>query len=92
MFDKLTLGGSVVNVEILPSATKHCQSKEDILCALERSIYDETLESEPNKTLSIGYDRNARLLEIIFHVVSDEHIVVFHSMPCRKYYIERLVK
>ena len=92
MFDKLTIDGSVVNIEILLSATKHGQTKEDILCALERSIYDETLESEPNKTLSIGYDRNAKLLEVIFHVVSDEHIVVFHSMPCRKYYIERMMK
>ena len=92
MFDKLTIDGYVVNIEILPSATKHGQNKEDILCALERSIYDETLESDPNKTLSIGYDRNAKLLEVIFHVVSDEHIVVFHSMPCRKYYIERMVQ
>ena len=64
----------------------------DKLTMLERSIYDETLASEPNKTLSIGYDRNAKLLEVIFHVVSDEHIVVFHSMPCRKYYIERMVQ
>ena len=91
MFDKITIDGSVLNIEILPSATKHGQNKEDILCALERSIYDETLESEPNKTLSIGYDRNAKLLEIISHIVSDEHIVVFHSMPCRKYYLERMM-
>jgi hypothetical protein len=92
LFDELTIDGDAVNIEILPSATKHGQNKEDIICALERSIYDETLESEPNKTLSIGYDRNAKLLEVIFHVISDEHIVVFHSMPCRKYYIERMMK
>lgn len=92
MIDKLTIAGSVVSVEILSSATKHGQSREDILYALERSIYDETLESDPNKTLAIGYDGNARLLEVIFHVLSDKHIVVFHSMPCRKYYIERMVK
>ena len=91
MVDKLVIAGSIVNIEILSSATKHGQSKDDILCALERSIYDETLEVEPNKTLSIGYDRNAKLLEIIFHVVTDEHIVVFHSMPCRKHYIERMM-
>jgi len=77
LFNKLTIDGSVVNVEILPSATKHGQSKEEILCALEQSIYDETLESESNKTLSIGYDNNARLLEIIFHVVSDEQYCSF---------------
>jgi len=88
--NKIAFEGSHVNVEILPSATKHGQSKDDILFALERSIYDETLESDPNKTLAIGYDGNARLLEVIFHVLSDEHIVVFHAMPCRKIYIERM--
>ena len=92
MIEKIVIDGSYVNVEILPSATKHGQSIKDILYALERSIYDETLESDPNKTLSIGYDVNAKLLEVIFHVLSDEHIVVFHSMPCRKHYIERMGK
>lgn len=92
MIDKLAIADAVVSVEILPSATRHGQSRADILCALERSIYDETLQSDPNKTLSIGYDGNARLLEVIFHVLSDEHIVVFHSMPCRKSYIERMAK
>ena len=82
----------LVDVEILPSATKHGLSKEDILDALERSIHDETLQADPNKTLSIGYDRKARLLEVIFHVVSDEHIVVFHAMKCRKNYIGRMLK
>ena len=92
MIEKIVIDESGVNIEILPSATKHGQSRDDIICALEQNIYDETLEDEPNKTLVIGYDNNARLLEIIFHVVTDEHIVVFHSMPCRKYYIERMMK
>ena len=92
MIEKIAIGGSGVSIEILPSATKHGQSKDDIIYALEHSIYDETLEDEPNKTLAIGYDSNAKLLEVIFHVVSEEHIVVFHSMPCRKYYIERMMK
>jgi hypothetical protein len=89
--EKIIIAGSEVIVEVLSSSYKHGQTKEDILSALERSIYDETLETDPNKTLSIGYDRNAKLLEIIFHVLSDEHIVVFHAMPCRKHYIERMV-
>ena len=92
MFDKLEVAGVVLDVEILPSATKHGLSKEDILHALRYGIHDETLESDPNKTLSIGYDGKARLLEVIFHVISDEHIVVFHSMPCRKTYLERMLK
>ena len=92
MIDKLELSGSMIDVEILPSATKHGLAKEDVLNALRQSIYDETLETDPNKTLSIGYDGKARLLEIIFHVISDEKIVVFHAMPCRQTYIERMLK
>jgi len=91
LIDRLEFADSVVGVEIVPSATKHGLSKEDILCALRQSIYDETLEADPNKTLSVGYDGKARLLEIIFHVISDEHIVVFHAMLCRKKYIERML-
>ncbi|MCL2158466.1 MAG: hypothetical protein FWH48_03570 [Oscillospiraceae bacterium] len=92
MIDKIEFFGSAVDVEILPSAKKHGLSEEDILYALRQSIYDETLESDPNKTLSIGYDGKARLIEIIFHVISDENIVVFHAMPCRRNYIERMFK
>ena len=92
MIDKVKIADLLIDVEILPSATKHGLSKEDILSALERSIYDETLQTDPNKTLSIGYDKNARLLEVIFHVLSDEYIVVFHAMKCRKSYIERMLK
>jgi len=54
LINKIAIDGSVVSVEILPSATKHGQSKDDILCALERSVYDETLESDPNKIERMG--------------------------------------
>jgi uncharacterized DUF497 family protein len=91
LIDKIEIADLLVDVEILPSAMKHGLRKEDILTALESSIHDETLQDGPNKTLTIGYDGKARLLEIIFHVISDEHIVVFHAMKCRKIYIERML-
>jgi hypothetical protein len=53
--------------------------------------FDETLETNLNKSLSIGYDSNTKLLEIIFHVINDEHIIVFHAMLYRKYYIKRMM-
>ena len=79
MIEKITIGESEVSVEILPSAMKHGHSRDDIISALKRSVYDETLKNKPDETLSIGYDTNKKLLELIFHVISDEHIVVFHS-------------
>jgi len=91
MSSKLEFSGFIIDVEILPSATKHGINEEDILYSLGQSIHNETLQTDPNKTLSIGFDSKARLLEIIFHVISGEYIVVFHAMPCRKIYIERML-
>jgi hypothetical protein len=45
----------------------------------------------PNKTLFVGYDEKARLVEVICDVVSENLIVVYHAMPCRKQYIERIL-
>jgi len=89
--ERIFISNTVFEVEFISSAFKHGQNKEDILYALENSIYDEILESGPNKVLSIGFSRSAKLIEVIFHVLSDEHIVVFHAMPCRKHYTKRMV-
>jgi hypothetical protein len=46
---------------------------------------------DPNKTLAVGFDSSANLTEVIFHVLSEEKIVVFHAMTCRKVYVEKAV-
>ena len=77
-------------IRITPSANKHGVSSDDILFGLEQCVYDEVLENEPNKTLAIGFDKNGELIEIIFSIVYESKIVVFHSMKCRKTFIERI--
>ena len=77
-------------IRITPSANKHGVDNNSILYGLQRCIYDEVLENEPNKTLAIGFDKKGGLIEIIFSVVSENKIVVFHSMKCRKSFIERI--
>jgi len=90
MINKHEILGRTVEIEILSSAHRHKVSDSDIIHSLRQSIYDETIQTDPNKTLSLGFDSKARLLEIIFHVISDYKIVVFHAMPCRKKFIERM--
>ena len=90
MGDMHEILGRKVEIEILSSAHRHKISDSDIIHSLRQSIYDETIQTDPNKTLSLGFDTKARLLEIIFHVITDNKIVVFHAMLCRKKYIERL--
>jgi hypothetical protein len=39
---------------------------------------------EDNKYLLIGFDTNANLLEILYNVISERYINVFHAMKCRR--------
>jgi hypothetical protein len=77
-------------IKITPSANKHGVDSDSILYSLEKCIYDEILENEPNKTLAIGFNKNGELIEIVFSIVSENKIVVFHAMKCRKSFIERI--
>jgi len=85
-----TIKGVETDIEIVPSALRHGKTAEDILSAFSKCVYDETLESEPNKTLVVGYDTKANLIEVIMHVISDEHIVVLHAMNCRNVYRDKI--
>ena len=71
---------------------KHGIEKSEILHAFNSDIYNETLENFLNKTLVIGYDSKLRLIEIVCDIISDEHVIIFHAMECRRVYRERIKK
>jgi hypothetical protein len=75
-----------------PVSIEAWQTADDILSALLKAIYDETLQGSPDKTLVVGFDSHANLIEVILHVVSDDSIVVFHAMACRKVYLDRIAR
>jgi hypothetical protein len=81
-----------LEVKIKQSALKHGKTTEDVLSVLNTAIYDETIAVDPNKTLIAGYDKNANLTEIIAHVISEELVIVFHAMACRKVYLDKAIK
>jgi len=74
-------------IEFNESAFRHGISKEDISYALVNWKYDDTDKDDPDKHLLIGFDRNANLLEIMYNVIDEHSINVFHAMKCQsKYY------
>jgi hypothetical protein len=75
-------------VIFIKTAFKHHVTKEDICQALEYPRYEDLMEQYVNKYLTIGYDRKANLLEIMYNIIdggpgSEDTILVFHAMPCR---------
>jgi uncharacterized DUF497 family protein len=79
-----------------PAAFKHGVSEADIRMAFDTVKYDGFLdEDDPdaeNKHLLIGFDRRANLIEVLYNVIAEDRIRVFHAMKCRSAFIELLEK
>ena len=72
------------------TAFKHGISEADIRKAFECCLFDHVLQGEEQKNLLIGLNRNGFPIEIIYNVLEDETINVFHAMECRKAYLDLL--
>ncbi|MDR1248344.1 MAG: hypothetical protein LBK63_03480 [Treponema sp.] len=79
-------------IEFSQSAFKHGITKESIRYAFAHPIVDFPVEGEEEKNLLIGFDLNANALEILYNVVGEQRINVFHAMKCRKTWRRAFVK
>jgi hypothetical protein len=70
-------------VRVHHSARKHRVEEEDILHAIENALAEVDLDDE--RTLLLGPDRSARMLEIVVLQSSDvDELIVIHAMPMRR--------
>jgi hypothetical protein len=78
-----------VNFEIKcsRSAFKHGLIEADILWAFQTIEYDAMLEEYAGKHLLIGFDKSANLIEVLYNVIDDNTVLVFHAMKCRPAFI-----
>ena len=80
--------GMDIAIKFNKAAFKHGIAEADIRMAFDNVLYDERLddsdgEDEINaRYLLIGFDRNANLLEILYNVIDDDTLKVFHAMRC----------
>ena len=66
----------------VPSAFKHNISEADIRHSILNWRYDDIVEDDHGKHLLIGFDSNANLLEIMYNVIDEQTVHVFHAMKC----------
>ena len=80
------------------SAFKHNITEADIRMAFDNVLYDERLDDSDRendldaKYLLIGFDRNANLLEILYNVIDEDTLKVFHAMKCKNIYLPLIKK
>jgi hypothetical protein len=79
-----------VSIEFNPSAFKHGVTEADIRWAFDTARYDgwfnEGEGPDKNKYLLIGFDRNGNPLEILYNIIDEKTINVFHAMKCGSNY------
>ena len=71
-------------IEFNESAFKHGVTEEDIRYAFAHNVFDHPVAGEEEKNLLIGFDTKANLLEILYNIIGNKTINVFHAMKCRK--------
>ena len=79
-----------VIVEFNEAAFRHKIRKEDIIYALKNKIYAATIDGFPEKYAVIGFDRAGNALEVMYNLINDNTINVFHAMRVRKSFIKLL--
>jgi len=79
-----------VDIRFSKSAFKHEVTIADIKRAVINVLYDDILDEASDKHLLIGFDCNGNLLEILYNVIDDDTIRVFHAMKCTDEFIELL--
>ena len=80
-----------INVEINPSALKHGITEAAIRHAIINGVvYDDIWDNAADKHLLMGFDNNSKLLEIMYNIIDEQNINVFHAMKCRSIYFHLL--
>ena len=71
------------NIIFNPAAFKHDITEDDIKWAIKTHICDVLMEGFDNKYAVIGFDKNGNLIEVMYNLIDEKSINVFHAMRCR---------
>jgi len=67
-------------------------SEEDILNATTNFLFDGSMDNDENKRLLLGFDTRSNLIEVMYEVVDEARINIFHAMKARKALVEMVLK
>jgi hypothetical protein len=73
----------------IPSAFKHKISEADIRWAVRTHICDVLIEEYENTYVLIGFDTKGNVIEIMYKLINEQLIEVFHAMGCRESFYKK---
>jgi len=85
-----------VSIRFSRSAFKHNVTEADIRWAFDNILYDEQLDDSDggedlgSKHMLIGFNLKGNPIEILYNVIDDDTIRVFHAMGCRNMFLSQI--
>jgi hypothetical protein len=78
-----------IMLEFNQAAFTHNFTEADIRSAFETAKYDGSIDEDEsdNKYLVIGFDSKINLIEVMYNVIDENTVNVFHAMRCRKSFL-----
>ena len=73
----------------VPSAFKHGVSEADIRLVVTTPVSETLVDEYEDKYAIIGFDIRGNALEIIFNLIDDETMEVYHAMKYRKSFLKK---
>jgi hypothetical protein len=71
------------SIEFNQTAFRHGYTEADIRWALVTHICDELMEGFENKYAVIGFDLSGSPMEVMYNIIDEHSINIFHAMKCR---------
>jgi len=75
-----------VVVEFNPSAFRHGITEAAIRHAIINVVYNDVWDDDAYKYLLLGFDHHGNPLEVMYNIIDEQTINVFHAMKCRSVY------
>ena len=64
------------------SAFKHDVTEADIRWAFNTMEVDERIEGFENKYRLLGFNTKGNMIEVLYNLINDHRVNVFHAFPC----------
>ena len=79
-----------IAVEFNQAAFTHGVSEKDIRNAIVNALYDDVWDEADDKHLLLGFDCKGNLLEVMYNIIDEQTVNVFHAMKCQRIYYHLL--
>jgi len=84
--------GGDIEIVFKRAAFKHGVTEADIRWAFNTFESDELIQGFENKYRLLGFNTKGNMIEVLYNLINDHRVNVFHAFPCSDAFLTSLSK